>query len=641
MKSIKNKNITITKGDTSIKLTSNNLKYQIVKNGFEWVSAGRPPFVTFQKKIFGKFMFVFKRFSSAKKINHTITEDSIISTYSGYKILGKKIDVCFTAVAKILGNGKIDFSIKAENEKDMDIRAMHYPSPFNAVSYDRKNSYTVDPMRQGFMLPDTYKQNRFAIFLIRAVPRKINTGQAYMPVFGRVCGKKGYSGFAQDSHDCTLMSCYGKKKSLLTAFNWLASKGKLAYERVAHYNFYDECDYVTIAKSYRNHLQASNDLITIDEKISRNPNVKNLIGVPIIHWRLLENNVPESKIYKKEKIGMTLRNTFADSIVAFNKLKALGLDKAYVHTDGWGNRGYDNLHPYILPPCDKIGGYEGMRNYVNACKELGYTVALHDQYRDYYWDSPVYDGDKCVVNINGKKPFCNVWSGGSHNWLCSSFAKELVKKTYDELQENGIFVDGVYLDVFGIVQGDECYHPNHSVTRTQSIAHRKDCFDLLRERGLIVSSEEIGCQMINCLDIVHHAPYAVTPQGRGKQVGIPIPLTNLVYHDCVFVPWHTLGKGGWGIPDGDSGLMHCVLNGQSPYYNTSTQSEIDPESDEDLKVRLQKLVEVANINALVYNAEMVSHKFLDSDYRKQQTTYSNGYVITVDFDKDTYTVEKK
>ena len=63
------------------------------------------------------------------------------------------------------------------------------------------------------------------------------------------------------------------------------------------------------------------------------------------------------------------------------------------------------------------------------------------------------------------------------------------------------------------------------------------------------------------------------------------------------------------------------------------------QSDEELKQRIAETLEIAKVNKLVYNAEMVNHKFLDKSRRLQQTEFSNGVKITVDFDKDTYKVE--
>lgn len=100
-------------------------------------------------------------------------------------------------------------------------------------------------------------------------------------------------------------------------------------------HFMRDCDYVKIAKDFRKNEEKHGRLVTIDEKIKANPNVKKLIGAPIIHWRIMENNVPESGIYKKTKIGEVMHNTFEETIEKFSRYKKLGLDRAYVHTDGW------------------------------------------------------------------------------------------------------------------------------------------------------------------------------------------------------------------------------------------------------------------------------------------------------------------
>lgn len=633
------KKIQITKEDTTLVLKSNNLNYEVIKNGFSWVGSGRQAHIFFQKKMFGKYLWFPMAFSWAGKKEHKTEKNTITSTFSNFRLLGKKLPLSLTVTASVLDSGKVDFSINAENETQTDIKAVYFPRPFNAKHFNKTESYTVDPIRQGFILPDKHKAQRKRIFLLTKYWRKINTGDAYLPLWGRVCGERGYAGVIDNSMDCSLFSCYDKKNTFLTSSNWLSSLGKLAYKRTVHYHFYDKCDYVTIAKEFRKQEIKKGNLVTIDEKIQKNPNVKNLIGTPVIHWRMVEHNVPESGVYKKTKDSGKMYNTFATTIEQFNLFRQAGLDKAYVHLDGWGKRGYDNLHPYVLPPSAQTGGWEGMRALSSTCKDIGYSFGLHDQYRDYYQDSESYHPDHCVVDINGKKSYSNYWSGGAHNWLCTSLAKPYVERTYRELKENGVSIDGTYLDVFGIVMGDECYDPRHSITRTQSIRYRGECFNMLRDQGLIVSSEEIGCQMVKYLDLVHHAPYQLTCQDEGFQLGIPVPLTNLVYHDCVFVPWHTEGKGGWGIPHGDSGRMHCILNGQTPYFNNS-MANYERESDQQLKERVRLVQEAAQVNAKVYNAEMVSHKFLDDHYRIQQTTFSNGYKITVNFETDTYKVER-
>lgn len=636
--------LTVKKNATSITLLNNGLDYEVEADGFKWVTQGRKAHFTFQRKLFNKYSWERIHFSCALHKSHKIEGNSIVSTFKGFNVYGKNIKATFIATATVRDNGRVDFTIKAQNEEGLNLKAVEYPAAFNAKQYDKNEAYSVDPYRQGMMLPDTYKGPRKEIFQMTKYWRKVNTGAAYMPVWGRVCGDYGYSAFMDESWDGTLYSCFGKDKAFLTAPNWIGSLGKLSYARTLHMRFYKGCSYVTIAKDFKNHEKKKGNLLTIDDKINSNPNVAKLIGTPVIHWRLLTHNVPTSQIYKQTKVLDEVTNTFDTTIEKFKLYKENGLDKAYVHMDGWGNRGYDNLHPYILPPSDKIGGFDGMKRLSDTCQEIGFMFGLHDQYRDYYQDSPVYDKEKCVIDVNGKASYCDIWAGGAHNWLCSKFAKQFVKRTYDELEEHEIHVDGTYLDVFGIMWGDECYHPDHMITRKESIHYRGQCFDMLRRRGMIVSSEELGCQMVKYLDLIHHAPYGVTPQERGVQVGIPIPFANLVYHECVFVPWNWGGKGGWGIPDTDNGKMHCILNAQTPYFNTSMRDDKDDETVEQLRERISEVNKMAKINEELYNYELVNHEFLSDDYRIQRTTFKKDNktaYITVDFDKETYNISKE
>ncbi len=631
----------VKKGETVLELKNHNLKYDVTHYGFQWTGEGRASYILFQKKILGKYVWLPQRFSWAKNKSHRVCGDKIISTYSGFRILGEKRRLKLVVTAHLIEAGQVKFSIEAFHEEGMNIKSIYFPQPFNGRHYESEKAYSVDPRRQGILLPDKHKVNRKAIFLMTKYWRSLNSGEAYMPVWGRVCGKQGYAAIADNAYDLSLFSSYGKKKAFLTSPNWYGQHGKVGYQRRMYYTFYQECDYVTIAKAYRKKLIDEKKFVTLEDKIKANPHVAKLIGTPVIHWRTLENKMPKSKGYVKGGENQVLHHSFDASAKLFKRFYAAGLTKAYVHLDGWGQRGYDNLHPDVLPPNPQAGGYEGLKALADTCRQQGYIFGLHDQYRDFYMDSPAYKEEQAVVNVNGKKPYCDEWDGGAHHLLCSCFAQEYVKKTYETLAQKGVDIQGVYLDVFSVQLGDECYHPNHPVTRRESIQYRGECFAWLRDRGLIVSSEEPGHQMIHALDLVHHGPYGVTPQEKGVAIGIPIPFFNLVYHECVFVPWLIEGTGGWGIPNGDAGKLHCILNGQSPYFNNSMKAETYNEAPEVMAEHIQSAMEVAAINAKVYNAEMVEHKFLDGSYRKQQAKYSNGYVITVDFEAGTYDVTRE
>ena len=300
-----------------------------------------------------------------------------------------------------------------------------------------------------------------------------------------------------------------------------------------------------------------------------------------------------------------------------------------MHLDGWGYRGYDNLHPDILPPCPDAGGWDGMRHFADVCDSVGYVFAVHDQYRDYYHDAASYNPRHTLIKENGERPFGDTWFGGEQSVLCPSMALGHVMKNHKSIHAHGVKLRGAYLDVFAVVPPEECYpHPEHPVTRTECMTHRGNCFNYIRSLGGIISSEEPVDWAIPYLDLVHHGPYALNPNpGGGPAMGIPVPLFNLVYHDSIFLPW-SLGKGAWGIPETDSGYLHGLLNAGMPYLSTT------PDDEERKQVRT-----MCALHERVSKLEMVSHEFIDGNYRKQRTEFADGTIVTVDFDEESFEIQ--
>ncbi|MBR6785339.1 MAG: hypothetical protein IKM25_03720, partial [Clostridia bacterium] len=59
-------------------------KYEINHNGFLWVSDARKPYVTIRKKLKGKYISVSLPFWSALNKKSEISENKIITNYSGF-----------------------------------------------------------------------------------------------------------------------------------------------------------------------------------------------------------------------------------------------------------------------------------------------------------------------------------------------------------------------------------------------------------------------------------------------------------------------------------------------------------------------------------------------------------------------------
>lgn len=635
---------------SNIKLKINELTgdYEIIHKGFSWISDGRAPYIIIRKKVGGKYISTYRTLYSAPKRKFEYSDNKIITRLSGYVAFGKVLDFTLVLTAKITGDDTAEFSVNAENETGYDIQAVYFPAPFNSK---KKGSYSyhVDAMRQGFIMPDGYMKNFASTFGFANYLRKINTGDCYMPVWGRVCDGHTFTAIVDTPYDACMFSAFGRHGAFVNSVHWMSSLGKLSYERKIKFIFHNNGDYNTVAKDYRQYLIDNGQFVSIDDKIKKNKNIEKLIGCPVLHHKIYSKINKKSKFYDKDGTNEVLYATFYERAEQMKKLKELGLDKLYIHTDGWGKDGYDNNHPYILPPCESAGGWDGLKEFSKVSRDLGYIFALHDQYRDFYYSSPAFDMNKAVTKINGSHPYCSIWDGGEHTFLCSSQALEFVKKTYRELEEQGIDVQGAYLDVFSVMNGDECFNPAHKITREQSIKHRADCFDYLNDKGFIMSSEEPAMQLLNHLALVHHGPFTLRPQENGQAVGIPIPLGNLVFHDCIMVPWNWFNN--WGIPKGDDGDLYCALYAGMPYLHPfgtglskigtdNRTADTELLDDESLKKEIDRVKPLCDLQARLYNKEMVKHEFLGS-CRQQKAIYSDGTTITIDLDKNTYEIGEK
>lgn len=507
----------------------------------------------------------------------------------------------------------------------------HEPSPgLRAVNWPKavqlpnsESAQSVIPFMQGMLLPGDWPQPFQQSDLV-------NSRSLYMPWWGQILDGHGVQTVLDTSDDAGAHYRHPAGGPTRISPRWYASLGMLRYLRVARYVFDDDATYVSMAKRYRRYVQERGLFVSLAEKRLRTPALDEVIGRPVIHLGALYHFVPEAALFNRERIEQNhAMNTFDQLIDALRQIKAKGIESAYVHLDGWGFYGYDNGHPDVLPAGEEQGGWEGLRRFADTCEELGYLFAVHDQYRDFYKNAVSFDERLAITRPDGSRPEDSTWCGGPQLFLNPRFAPGYVRRNHDLFAANGVKVRGAYLDVFAVVPLEESAHPSHPITRAECARYRRECFDLLRDRGYVVSSEEPADYLVRSLDLVHHGPYATFPHiGGGEASGVPVPLFNLVYHDSILLPWEMGDDGGWGIPRGEAAWLHCFLNAGLPY--------VGPGDDE---VRINRAKEAAQLAGRVALQEMVNHEFLDASRRRQRATYADGTSVTVDFNTREYRIE--
>ncbi|MGC8737832.1 MAG: DUF5696 domain-containing protein [Candidatus Hydrogenedens sp.] len=501
------------------------------------------------------------------------------------------------------------------------LREIQFPKPVQLnPSPDEKSVLCV---MQGMLLPANYAGKFYG-------KEPTNSRMMYMPWWGHIKGNSGLLAIFATSDDAGIEYQHPEGGPTRVQPVWYSSMGELDYLRTIEYYFFTEATHASLAKQYRQWVKEHKAFVSLKEKIARCPILEKIIGVPVIHVGALYHFEESSHYFNKEipenNHSLVLCSKIAEQL---RELKNKGMDSAYVHLDGWGFLGYDSAHPDIVPPGYEAGGLEGLKRLSDTCNELGYIFALHDQYRDFYLNAVSFNPKLAVLNQAKDKEQHSIWCGGPQMILSPRFVPSYVQRNHNWLINNGLEIQGVYLDVFSVVPLEESYESFAPVTRSECGEYRKEAFRFLKSKGYIISSEEPTDYFVSVIDLVHHGPYWIQPSfDNGEKVGIPIPLFNLVYHDSLIMPWSITEDGGWGIPKGDAGYLHCILNAGMPYLNIS--------ADEKEISRIKELCSIAKHCQFL---ELVNHEYLDDTYRKQKTTYSDGTTITVDFNNKTYEVK--
>ena len=274
-----------------------------------------------------------------------------------------------------------------------------------------------------------------------------------------------------------------------------------------------------------------------------------------------------------------------------------------------------------------------------AVHEGGGLLGLHDQYRDFYHHAPSYDPDLACQNPDGSLPGHAMWAGGPQNYLCTTQAGYFLRRNLSRIGEAGIHPDCSYLDVFTCNEGDECANPRHRMTREESYRLRCGCFSYLASQGILSSSEEVNDWAAGVQIFCHYAPYEfmINPPGA-QQPGLPVPLFNLVYHDCVIQPW-MMEK----TPEGGDYMLYALLNAGAPYLERDpAYPNIDGAfgggEEMTLDERIRRCRTVSALQRETVFAEMLLHEFVDGDPYRQRTLFSNGWEVRVNTREDTWEI---
>lgn len=618
----------------SLIFDESSLHFSVRTDGdvWTWASGYRPRLVLDGTDIY---------FEDAGTTEHTIERNGvgtgIRSRYAGFSVNGRPAAAVFETFVWIEESTGDVFFEWIPLEDGGAISRVYWPGPM-AFEQGRRDWYTLLTQRQGMLIPNDWETPVTKL----CFDGMFLTAGAYMPWFSQIRAGSGYIAVALTPWNGSVAVDHPSGGPYThVSVTWEPSLGRMDYRRCLRYSFRGQCDYNDMCKIYRRYVFENGLAATLAEKAVRLPAVNDLIGAAFVHKGIKTSVNPASDFFDPDAPDKNNSlTTFVQRAADLEAYHRLGVKKLFLHLDGWAQPGYDNQHPDYLPACGEAGGWSGMQELADTAHRLGSLLCVHDQYRDYYKDAPSYSDDYACRLPDGTIPQHARWAGGPQAYLCASQVPYFVRRNYREIREHGVRLDAAYLDVFTCNEGDECANPRHVTTRRSCYEYRGRCFDYLTAEGILPGSEEVSDWAMRSLVFCHYAPYEFMMDAPGSaRTGIGVPLFNLVYHDCVIIPWMMERVG-----EHEDYMLYALLNGGAPYFERAAAYPNIDGAFEDrypftAQERVQRCVVVTALQEKVAMQEMLRHTFVGGDPQVQQTVFADGTTVTIDLNTGSYVIE--
>ncbi|MFC1537705.1 DUF5696 domain-containing protein, partial [Gemmatimonadota bacterium] len=400
---------------------------------------------------------------------------------------------------------------------------------------------------------------------------------------------------------------------------WRSTMGIFGYPRVISYHFGKNADYSGLIKHYREYYRKLGYLKTLEEKNRENPKVEQLRGAVNLRASIARHD--------HRTFTHTVYNTFHDVGKQMEEFRQrVGADRASLGFTGWQRYGHDQEYPDIMPPMMYAGGPKGLDSLARAVKGMGYIFGLAtDNYCDITLDSPSFDEEVTLKDSRGKYFRRSTWGAGVNSLICPRWAIRFLRRNWEVGRTDYPAVRGLldtarpdhYL-LGNYVCNWECYDPRHPLTRNENREALAEIFQYFKDQGVLLTIEHHNDWVLPWIvsartRTAHDVAYGVDRAGRVR--GVPVPLWQLAFHDCTYV-------------NGDNFLYRLLWGAKASMRLPVPQDQ----------ARIDGVLLLTKLHRAIGWDEMVSHRFLSEDYKVQETTFSSGAKVWVDFNNRQYKI---
>jgi len=347
---------------------------------------------------------------------------------------------------------------------------------------------------------------------------------------------------------------------------------------------------------------------------------------------------PEKELFYKRVLS------FKQAEAGLRKLKAAGVERAYLQSVGWNPKGHDGAWPTDFPIDRRLGGEAGLRALIATAKELGYHITTHLNCASAFFRSPDFVADRVIHDIWGKPKVVGFWGGGvkSTHWglaLPEGFLESRMEPL-KALGFNGMqYLDGIGNPLY------VNYHPVNGGGRCDHAAGINRYLDTAREVFGGVATE---CGFLYCavhadaLVMPQYVPYPPNPPFSPwplSRTDWPIvnlldrqvPVWQLALHDLV-----TLEQCGMGWKE----AMNAILFGRVMRDEWSAEPGIMPVLDDARVARFKAIYDLVTDRHGHLVTQRLTHWEPLAD-RVERTRFADGTEVVADFAEGRLTVNGK
>jgi hypothetical protein len=413
---------------------------------------------------------------------------------------------------------------------------------------------------------------------------------------------------------------------MTAAPTWLKQRGRWAQPRAVRYRFVAG-NYVTLARTYREWAIENGIHRDLKSKLVATPALTNLLRGRMVsmveatprHGKEYDQNVMRPwKVDPMLGAGPEVSFTHDQALECVRALPGAGINHALVVVRGWIPGGYDYSHPDVWPPEPKLGTIDDLKRLCAASS--GFTVGLHDNYQDMYVQCKSWPHGLNIERNRERMPG-GYWAGGQAYIINAHDGLEYARRNWRLLGQ--LNLRAYFVDTTSAVQMYQSYQQGNTLTRSQDMANKIEMLRFFKSQGVVLGSEE-GADFA--------VPYLDWNENRHtRQPGESVPLWPLVFHDAVVAGRYTGGDASSfaGVTPSSSGYplwLEDMLWGYAAYSSIQNYAERD--------AALRGMAGKWHLDAWfpqISTADMRDHRFLGGDYSLEQTFFSNGKSIIVNF----------